>query len=86
MVTGEEPANDQSYKYLTTEEMLKIPDDSMQMDPNESQTQANTLKKDSTGNRSVLDGNIEQKLIRYLTMTSHLFLSSNFFQFGVSKA
>ena len=41
---GEEPANDQSYKYLTTE-MDKIPDDSVDMDTREE-------KKNSTISRS----------------------------------
>eukprot|EP00090_Calanus_glacialis_P004148 TRINITY_DN1306_c0_g1_i3.p1 TRINITY_DN1306_c0_g1~~TRINITY_DN1306_c0_g1_i3.p1 ORF type:complete len:1955 (-),score=483.94 TRINITY_DN1306_c0_g1_i3:622-6486(-) len=59
---GEEPTNDQSYKYLTTEEMLKIPDDSMPMDI----TSDTNEKKDSM-NRSAADPyqqSIEQTLIR----------------------
>ena len=62
LIIGEEPTNDQSYKYLTTEEMLKIPDDSMPMDIT---TEANE-KKDSMS-RTVTDPyqqSIEQTLIR----------------------
>ena len=61
-ISGEEPANDQSYKYLTTEEMLKIPDDSMPMD-----ITTDTAEKKDSMNRTAADPyqqSIEQTLIR----------------------
>ena len=32
MFTGEEPTNEQSYRYLTNDEPFKMPDDSMHPD------------------------------------------------------
>ena len=67
LFTGEEPTNEQSYRYLTNDEPFKMPDDSMHPDMDTTEKKTSTLSRPGDDTHSNFGDTIERKLMHLET-------------------